>query len=619
MLDWMSPLSFFQSVLRVAIIWLAFYGSGQLVRHRLGLDKAFPLMPAELTGLITFVLLTVPLSFLGILNRIVCPVLMLVFSLPGLLMVYARFRDSRTLRKPDALQILFGLVFVLVLILNFTYASMPNIAFDDPLITYAVQPDRWLNSGRIFWLEETVFSGFPLFYEMTAVWPASMASNSLNQLSLLQVFQMSLLLLATLRSMSILQVNKRFWLPVLSVVLLTTSLYNWCSLAKTDTMALFFSTLAIACAIQQQSKGFTGSPFTSWFVMGLALATKQTALIMLIPFTLYSIKSYLSYSRNIKILAIALLIVVPGLYGIRTMIMTGSPTYPFYSVSRMLDDDWVLHHPEEQKLFNDRSSLIHESKAFPLLKQVGIFFGHMEGNILLLAAGFLFALGRRDWRDAALAIPLLVAFGAAIAVFWPPWWGYKYSILLYPFSGVLGAKLIDSSKNGLTVISVILALSIGIPGFVAVAGDGQPFARRLLVASSVLRGKWDSSTGYSVMPSSPENSTQLWANSALPENSTILSLHEEKRYFFNGRVIVGWRHPISQDLYLDNTIEDEMSILNELGVDYVGFYRSNPLLLDQENRLRMLDSIGVGSILEPVIIIEDYLLCRVHSHQDATP
>jgi len=91
----------------------------------------------------------------------------------------------------------------------------------------------------------------------------------------------------------------------------------------------------------------------------------------------------------------------------------------------------------------------------------------------------------------------------------------------------------------------------------------------------------------------------------------IFSILEEKRYFFDGTVIVGWRHPLGQQLYLDNTLEEEMRILDSLRVDYVGLYRENPAILNQEDRLAILDHIGMGDILEPLIIIDEgYLLCR---------
>jgi len=268
----MSSLAFIQTMIRVAVVWLAFYGTGRLIRKPLRIDTAFPLMPSEILGMLAFVVLTIPLSIFGIMNRTVCPVFLLVLTIPGALFTYGKIRDRFPLSRQKAISVVLVVFMLFILLLNFAHASMPNIAFDDPLITYAVQPDRWLNHGGIYWLEETGFSGFPLLYEMTAVWPASLSVDRMNQLSVLQVFQMSLLIVTIFRGLSLLRVRKNLWLPVSIIILLTSSMYNWCSLAKTDTMAIMFCTFAMVSAVRQKDKGFDGSPLSSWLFMGMTLA-----------------------------------------------------------------------------------------------------------------------------------------------------------------------------------------------------------------------------------------------------------------------------------------------------------------------------------------------------------
>jgi len=103
----------------------------------------------------------------------------------------------------------------------------------------------------------------------------------------------------------------------------------------------------------------------------------------------------------------------------------------------------------------------------------------------------------------------------------------------------------------------------------------------------------------------------MWLNSYLPESSVILSLHEEKRYFCDHHVYVGWRHPATMELYADNSLEDELEILNSLSVDYVTFYRTDPVISSMENRLMILDHIGENGILEPFVRVSgDFLVCR---------
>jgi hypothetical protein len=617
MFDWMSPAAFFQTMARVALVWLAFYGAGKLLRKPLRVDSAFPLLPSEILGMLAFVVFTIPLSIIGILNRSVCPLFLVLLAIPGVLFVYGTLRDGFSWKRPGILQILLGLFFSFVVLLNFTHASMPELYFDDPLITYAFQPDRWLNEGKVFWLNETTFSAFPLLYEMTAVWPASLSTDRMNQLSILQVFQMSLLVVAVFRGLSVLNIRKSLWLGVSSVVLTSTAMYTWCSLAKTDTMAMLFCTLALASALRQKEKDYSLPTLSSWLFMGLAIASKQTAAVILVPFFIYSVRDFLRYSARFKVLALVSLIAIPGAYAVRTMLTTGSPTYPVYPVTSLLNSGWELEYPEEQMLVNNRSSQVHESRNFSFSKHIGVFFAFMEGNFLLLLAGIICAFFAGKCKDALTTIPLFIYLAFAIALFWPPWWGYKYSILAYPFAAILGVKLLDNMVLALTLVIIILALSFIVPGFIVAAGEVRPFTYRIAVAESVLSGNWQVESGYGIFGSSPEGMTNMWVNSYSSRNSVavIFSIHEEKRYFFDGTVIVGWRHPLGQQLYLENTLEQELSILDSLKVDFVGFYRNQPSILGQEDRLAILDHIGIGDILEPIIIVNgNYLICKYNNY-----
>jgi len=613
--DWMSPAAFIQTLARVALVWLAFYGAGKLLRKPLRIDRSFPLLPSEVVGMVAFVFLTIPLTLLGIMNRSVCPVFLFIFAVPGVLLAYGKVRDLLPGFKLKLIQILPVLFLIFVLILNFTHASMPNLAFDDPLITYAVQPDRWLNSGGIYWLEETAFSGFPLLYEMTAVWPASMSSDRMNQLSVLQVFQMSLLVLAVFRGLSFLKVRKDLWTSAAIIILFCSAMYLWCSKAKTDTLAILFCTLALAAAVRQRDGDFRGSPLTSWLCMGMALATKQTAIVVLVPFLLYSGAGFFRYSTKWKILAVAAFLAFPSAYAIRTMLKTGSPTYPVHTVNFMVREGWELQDPEENLMVNNRASQLYESKFFSPLKHVGVFFAFMEGCFLLLLAGIIASAAGRRWKDAALSVPVLVYCAAAILVFWPPWWGSKYSILLYPFAAILGARLFQFSRHRAFLAAAVMIPSFIVPGFIGVAGYGRHFNYRMAVLDAVVLRGWNSDSEYGkTMLSTPEEMTYMWANSVLDEGTVIFSIGEEKRYFFDGTVIVGWRHPLGQRLYVQNNLEEETAILDSLGVDFVGFYRIDPAVLDQEKHLEILDHIGIGEILEPVISNGGYLLCRYNGN-----
>lgn len=610
----MSPLAFLQTIVRVSIVWVSFYGAGYFIDKYFNTKKLFPLLPREISGALFFILLDIPLSLLGILNRTVAPFILLLFSVPGLLLLVRKLRNRENSEKVTVMRIIGTAALLAVVILNLTYASMPNLQFDDPLITYAVQPDTWLNSGRIYWIEENEFSGFPLIYEMLAVWPASLSSDRMDQLSVLQVFQMSLLFLALFRGMQLMEIKKKFKTPLAFIVLICSMLYYWCSLAKTDTAAILFCTLALASLIREISDRSI-RPYSSWFFMGLALATKQTASLVLIPFLMYGVFRLWKESWRVMVTAFLFIAFAPGLFGIRTMLKTGSLTYPAYYVPSMVKKEWILiPEPDEIAMLNNRDSELYDNRNTSLLKLIAIFPTSMEGILLLILGGFVVSLFQMN-KSWVLFLPLVAYFIVAIVVLWPPGWGAKYSILIYPFVALLGVKMIQyKDRFGSFYIPIVCIISFIVPGFIIAPTIVFPAAYRYSVTNSIIRGDWDAEFGYKVIPSSGEGMTHMWLNSFLTEPSTILSLHEEKRYFCDHAIYVGWRHPVTQYLYLDNTLEEECAILDELGIDYVTFYRKDPMFLDMENRLRLLDHIGVDDILKPMVIVsDDFLVCRYNS------
>ncbi len=614
MLDWMSPLAFFQTLIRVTIVWIAFYGAGHIVEMILPVRKFFHLLPKEISGILFLVLLEIPLSIFGIMNRTVTPVLLLLFAVPGMLLLMRKAKNIKISHRLSVIQLIGMTALLGVITLNLTYASMPNLQFDDPLITYAVQPDRWLNSGKLYWLEETAFSGFPLTYEMISVWPASLSSDRMDQLSVLQVFQMTLLFIALFRSMQIIRIKKKFRIPLAIIVLLGSMLYYWSSLAKTDTAAILFTTLALAAAIRENRER-KSSQYSSWLFMGLALATKQTTLLILIPFVLYKIYQFYSTSWKKNAISLFFISIVPLIFAVRTMIHTGSPTYPVNQFSFMVKDEWkLIPIPEEIRIINDRDSEIHASSNYSIAKHIGIFMTSMEGILLLLLGGLAVSFLKKD-RSWLLFLPLFAYFAVAIVILWPPWWGAKYSILIYPFVALMGVKAMQSYSRFTSIfLAFVCLVSFVVPGFILFVRMEFPADYRYTVAKSVLTGEWDTSFGYQILMSSSEGMTHMWLNSAHPEGSVILSLHEEKRYFYDHEIYIGWRHPKTQPLYLDNTLAEECRILDAANIEYVTFYRRDPCIMNMENRLVILDHIGHNDILEPVITVSGgYLVCKYNS------
>jgi len=349
--------------------------------------------------------------------------------------------------------------------------------------------------------------------------------------------------------------------------------------------------------------------------MGMALATKQTSIIVLLPFLLYG--GYRLYKSTIKVKLIAMicLAIVPSAFAVRTMLKTGSPVYPVHQISFLVKDHWrFLPPPEEIQELNDRDSDMHLESNYGLAKHIGIYLMRMEGLLLLMVGGLAVALLKRD-HSWLLFLPVLLYFAVAVVVLWPPWWGVKYTILIFPFIALLGVKSMQSKeKFSSAYLLVICLLSFTVPGYLVSSDMFYSANFRFSLAKSVLTGKWDTSAGYKFNISSSEGMTQMWLNSYLLQDSRILSLHEEKRYFCDHQIFVGWRHPATQSLYLENTIEEECAILDDLEIDYVTFYRPDPSIASMENRLVMLNHIGRDDILEPVIAVSgNYLVCRYNS------
>jgi hypothetical protein len=105
-------------------------------------------------------------------------------------------------------------------------------------------------------------------------------------------------------------------------------------------------------------------------------------------------------------------------------------------------------------------------------------------------------------------------------------------------------------------------------------------------------------------------------NSHIPPNSTVLSFYVKKRYFSDHRWIMAWRHPAAAGLYLENSLEEELGILDDLGVDYVFLEAGNPAPLSDENSVELFTRIGPGDILDPVAAVDGHVIYRFSSRAE---
>ncbi len=617
MLDWLGLEPFIFTVLRVSTVWLAFYGAGLPLIRLPFIHNYFKSMPAIIPGMIFYSIIALILSLFSVMTRTAISIVLIPGTIWGLLKFVQSIRTSSLLqKKPNLLQFSLSLVWVLIILSSLMFASIPNVQFDDPLIIYAVRPDLWLSAGNIHWLNETTFSGFPFMGELISIFPAALSSDRLDQLSVLQVFQFSMLIASVILGFQLLGVKKKLFFVTAICITHISLLSIVASYAKTDITSMLFITIAFTSLLKLLlSKSFSPD-YTPFFALGLAFTAKLTSGLFLIPFVMYAFV-YFKKRFSVRILSWALLslAVMPVLFGVRTLIETGSPTYPVYPFKSLLKDEYQMTaKPEELIRANDRDRDSSFLPDYSFAKNITMFFAMMEGAFLLLLAGVFYAISKKS-ASAWLILPILVYSALAIFIYWPPWWGSKYTIQFFPFVGILGAYYLSKfAKRPLLTAIPVLLVSIIIPGFIISPSISSvfPISFRTNVTTSFISGKWQPGSVYHTALNfqSPEVITHLEMNEFIPENSTILSLHQEKRYFSDNTVIVAWRHPLTLPLFLENSLSDEISILKNLDVDYVTFLRNDPLPFELENDVILLDHIGTGMILEPVHVVQGFLICR---------
>ena len=117
---------------------------------------------------------------------------------------------------------------------------------------------------------------------------------------------------------------------------------------------------------------------------------------------------------------------------------------------------------------------------------------------------------------------------------------------------------------------------------------------------------------------------QLIANETLPEGSVILSLFSDERYHSDFPVICARTHPKARRLFNAGSIEDELSVMADLGITHIYFVRYDPMGMDMvplfywrpsPDAVDPSDSLAVLgghlSLLQEVAGDGVYILCRL--------
>jgi len=583
-------------IIRITIFWFAVYGYGDIVRRyirKLGYN-----LPVEFAGIITMLILSIPLSLIGLFSR---PVLAAILIAGALFKVVSLVKKHKQIRfKIPRIYVLILLILTAFLLLSNTMRASEPQTNPDALITYAVQPDRWLSSGRIYYIEESIFSGLPAAGEILAAWPASLSSSNVDQLSLLQVFQMSMLLFSAYAAWKILGRGKNGLLITVIACMATSMLAGWASLPKIEMTVLYFSTVAICLLyrgyIRQDGK-FDPVPFLA---MGLALSTKLSAYALLPSFLLFSfaIPSY----RRLKIVLVwgAILSIIPLAFAVRTVIHTGTPFYP-HSISFLkADEEHIL--PEVPRM----TELARENAA-PNDQLVNREPEQLFVNISELISSWglpaiLFLLGmaslamRRKLSPALFPlIAVLIYCLMASVAFNPLRWGAKYAFLMSPFLAAIGTRWAEELTFPRIFFYVFLLI-------VALTSTLQPRLRYVLAYPGM-----SSSLDFRPPNIVIVKALHEWCNDNLPEGTRLLSLWKRERYFSDHVVIVLENHPLGRRMFLVDELEEEMELLQRMSIDYIYFQSSDPMPGDLEYYIQFLQSDRYEYVTE----VSGFTLCRV--------
>jgi hypothetical protein len=598
-------------VLRIAIVWLSIYGAGSqllsISRRRMpGLQ-----LPDEklLYGFCVFLVVLPLLSLLGILNRAVVSALVCTFAVVGTLCLFASSRSARwRLPRIAVWMIPVATLAIFLCVGNLARAARPN---DNPdaLITYAVQPDRWLDAGRIYFLDETEFSAMPLVGEVISLPAASLSSGRLDQLSLLQVFQMTLLLAALLYAPAKLGGGRRAMLIALCTGAACPMLAGWGGLAKTEMTATFLVTIALSTAARSADMK-QSVPLTAWLAFGLAAATKLTIWPLLPVFLLFASFARPERKRLQKAVAgFAVLALAPLAFALRTWIHTGSPLYPASFPFLTPNREWVIAAaPMIDSLFaRARASIGVELLDLWRSWDVVLY-------LLLLGLASLAISG--SLRKAVLPLAGVLLFSAmCIVFFWPLAWGVKYSLPVLPLIAGCGGLWLTRSRlptPGVLITAVLVAAA-------------SPIVPRAQFIWSFLRSEsplqFDTDLYRSPRP------IHLWANDNLPAGSRLLSLFSAERYFSDFKVICARTHPMARGIFAADGLDRELDILLELGVTHVYFDMADPMESnflslyywsvplpppDLAGELSILTAVDSAGPLVPVACVEGFQVCEVH-------
>jgi hypothetical protein len=597
-------------LLRIALVWLSLYGAGAISINLLGRARVIGdgSIGRILAGMCAFLLFIPLLSLMSIMNRVVVPTVVVALAVAG---AFALIRNLRGrgigFPRPAFLFVPLALLALFLCLTNVFRACRPN-DHSDALITYAVQPDRWLNEGRICFLEETEFSAMPLVGEILSVPAASLSLDRLDQLSLLQAFQMTLLLGALLYGSRRLGAGGWGIAIALCAGAACPLLAGWGALAKVDMTAAFLTTIALSGCF---AAGQSGSrvPAWAWLAFGLAAATKLTVWLLLPAFAiLAAFAGECRIGRKALSGRIGLLLLVPAAFAIRTWLHTGTPFYPFGLPLLPPSAAWVRASAPALDALSTRMHAAVSTEIIDLLEAWSTVL------YLLLIGIAALVFGKKLRSVVSLLVAIALTFGLGLAFLRPLAWGAKYTMPMLPFLACTGGLWLARSKVNLAGQALLVALLCAT----------TPIAQRAqFLASFVTSGvplQFDSDTYRSPRP------VHLWANANLPQGTRLLSVFSAERYFSDHPVICARTHHAARRLFAVDGLEAELAILRDLGITHVYFDAADPMQLNflslnywsppddargLAGELSILTAVDSAGPLVPVALVEGFQVCEV--------
>lgn len=579
-------------LVRISIVWLAFHGMGTFTSKYIICSRIKSAIPKLVIGILVYIILTFLLSQLNMLTRNILPFLVIIPAIYGALII--RRTAANVFLKPELPYWITvpAAALLLVFLLSSIFHSVVPHAMVDPLITYAVQPDKWIDAGGMYFLSETEFSFFPLLGEMLAVWPASLSAGRLDQLSILQLFQMSLLIGSFIIASKTAGLKVVGYLLALIVCVSSPILVKWGSWAKIDMTALFFVTAALSETLRKWLIcDNCRISMLVWFLFGLSVATKLTAVFVLcavLPFLLTSIR-WKDGWRSYYLPGFALMMIVPGIFALRNYLITGEPFYPSHFPGFSTVDRWTF---ECVPCLNAVRSYGHASifaNLFSLFKSWGF------PGLLFLTGCVYEILGKRR-KAILLLISVMIYAVISCIVFNPTQWGAKYAIFFLPVMAVTGLYFLrDRMKIILIILLPLIVITSSTVGRIE-------FIYRFVSNPAPL--EFEGNDYPSVLP------LHLWMNENLPEGSRVLSMWRPERYFSDHEIIVAQNHPDGIELFLNNSLEDELEILDRMDVQYIYFLMDDPLPENLEEHVELFTVIGPDERIRPVISVSGSLLCE---------